>query len=220
MPSAGAVQRTRHKTSRDDEKGRPRRAGLDLLAGLASHRRRQIGISVYLEDGDVGCCARGAPTSSRARDGASCSYRTNADSSPSHTGDRGASCATPSREVVPRRSTLGHAGAKPDVPGATKRQERLGFTVAGLDRSQRFGRGPRNVRGDVSPKAAVGGPVHARLALGNSAVPVLGMPRSDADGFPQNRPLPTRTGSLLERLVMCLPTAPPAASCRQVYSVR
>ena len=47
--------------------------------------------------------------------------------------------------------------------------------------AQRFGKGAAEVRGDMSPRAASGGPIHARLAPGNSAMPALRMPRSDAD---------------------------------------
>jgi len=39
--------------------------------------------------------------------------------------------------------------------------------------------GPRTFRGDKGPKAAGGGPIHARLTLGNPAVPALDMPRSE-----------------------------------------
>ncbi len=52
--------------------------------------------------------------------------------------------------------------------------------TAVLELSQRFGMGPRKRRGNVSPRVASGGPIQSRLALGNSAVPALCMPRSDA----------------------------------------
>jgi hypothetical protein len=41
------------------------------------------------------------------------------------------------------------------------------------ERTQRFGTGTRLARARNNPRAASGGPIHVRLALGNSAVPVL-----------------------------------------------
>src|SRR5439155_4590720 len=95
------------------KKGRPQGAGLDLVAGgVRTTPGRQSRISAYLPDGDVGYRARGAPTSSRARVEACGSRRMRADLGPRHTGDRGASCATPSREVVPCRSGIGRSFAQ------------------------------------------------------------------------------------------------------------
>jgi hypothetical protein len=158
--------------------------GADLFGSgrRGSHRpRRQIGVSPYLADGDVGYRATRAPISNRARFGA-CDSLGRADLGPRHTGDRGASCATPSREVVPRpsgtsRLTQTPASPGPDGPRCTR------FAVALLVGTQRFRTGAAKVRGDVSPRAAGGGPIHARLTLGNSAVPARRMLRSDASRF-------------------------------------
>ena len=150
--------------------GRPRSPGW-----RGSHRpRRQIRISPYLGDDDVGCRATGAPTSSRARFEACGSRWARADLGPRHTVDRGASCATPSREVVLCRSGMSrrlaqtHASPGPDGPGRTRFDG--GFARFGRSGS---GGGRGKSRGNVSPRAASGGPIHARLALGNSAVPAL-----------------------------------------------
>ena len=153
-------------------RGRPRHPGWRGSHGP----RRQSRISAYLGDGDVGCRARGAPTSSRARVEACGSLR-RADLGPRHTVDRGASCATPSREVVLCRSAHrppldANALASPGPDGP--RRARVGGGFAGS--AQRFGMGAAKSRGDVSPRAAGGGPIHARLALGNPAVPALRMP--------------------------------------------
>ena len=149
-------------------------------------------------DGGVGCCATGAPTSNRARVEACSSRWAQADPKSRHTVDRGASCATPSREVVPCRTRALRSSSQtncvpgPQGSGGARRTVLLAW-------AQRFGRGPRLVRGDVSPRAASGGPIHARLALGNSAMPALRMPRSDAaQDSGQTRPLLTRTGQMLE----------------------
>ena len=160
-------------------RGRPRHSGW-----RGSHcPRRQIRISAYLGDGDVGYRARGAPTSSRARFEA-CGSLPQADLGPRHTVDRGASCATPSREVMPSRSgisrciTHGRASLGPIGPRHARSAAALVVRRSGS------GRGPRKSRGDVNPRAAGGGPIHARLALGNSAVPALRMPRSGAAPIP------------------------------------
>ncbi len=172
--------------------GRPRVSG----QRGSHHPRRQIRISPYLGADDVGYRATAAPTSSRARFEACGSLR-RADLGPRHTGDRGASCATPSREVVlcrpgvGRRRSQPHASSGPDGPGGMR------LAAAWSVRTQRFGRGPLEYRGNVSPRAASGGPIHARLAPGNSAVPASRMLRSDADRFfAKNHPLPTRTRQL------------------------
>jgi hypothetical protein len=191
--------------------GRPRHSGWRGSHGP----RRQSRISAYLGDGDVGYRARGAPTSSRARVEA-CGSLPRADLGPRHNGDRGASCATPSREVLlyrpraSRRSTQTHASPGPDGPRRTSSATALLVWCSGS------GWGPRKSRGEVSPRAAGGGPIHARLALGNPAVPALRMLRSDADRlFAKSHPLPTRTDRLLEVALGPdlgrVPAPPPAA---------
>ena len=156
-------------------------AGLIILAGGARTTRRQSRVSAYLADGDVGYRARGAPTSSRAQVEACGSYRTRADLGPRHTGDRGASCATPSREVVLCRSGISRPFAQRSASRGLVGPRRPSSATALLVLAQRFGKGAAEVRGDMSPRAASGGPIHARLAPGNSAMPALRMPRSDAD---------------------------------------
>ena len=52
--------------------------------------------------------------------------------------------------------------------------------------------GAARCRGNMSPRAASGGPIRSRLTPGNSAVPALRMPRSDALAFWTARAL-TRT---------------------------
>ena len=49
------------------------------------------------------------------------------------------------------------------------------MTVA-IDWAQRFGTGPRSLRGNTDPRVAIGGPIHARLTPGNSAMRVRFMP--------------------------------------------
>ena len=66
-------------------------------------------------------------------------------------------------------------------PGAIARQARGRNGQARVDTEVRDG--TAKVRGDVSPRAASGGPIRSRLTPGNSAVPALRMPRSDASGF-------------------------------------
>ena len=148
--------------------------------GFAPPRAGKARLRAYLADDGVGYRARGAPTSSRARVEACSSDRARAVLGPRHTFDRGASCATPSREVVLHRSCISRPPRKRmRAPGRTAKGARNGRWLCSLGRSG-SGWGPRNCRGDVSPRAAGGGPIHARLTLGNSAVPASRMLRSDA----------------------------------------
>jgi len=187
-------------------------------AGSISRGRRRIApprrlgrISAYLGDGNVGSRARGAPTSSLAQVAACGPPLARADPTPRHTVDRGASCATPSREVELRLCCVGRRAQAIEIARDPRPDgRRRTMSAAWLVWAQRFGMGPRIVRGNMSPKAASGGPIHARLALGNSAMPALYMPRSDAPGFWANPALLTRTLFLLEcPLVRASP--PPAA---------
>ena len=63
------------------------------------------------------------------------------------------------------------------VPGSTPALEHDGsrHIIAAVlrERTQRFGTGTRLARARKNPRAANGGPIHVRLALGNSAVPGL-----------------------------------------------
>src|SRR5262249_10481659 len=100
------------------KKGRPPWAGCTLSGWRGSHApRRQSRISAYLAGDDVGCRATGAPTSSRARVEACGSHRSRADLGSRHTFDRGASCATPSREVLLRGSVISRLGIEARAPG-------------------------------------------------------------------------------------------------------
>jgi len=156
------------------KKSRPSLAGSRLSGWRGSHDpRRQSRISAYLADGDVGCRATGAPTSSRARVEACGSHRSRADLGSRHTFDRGASCATPSREVMLRGSVISRLWleARALGPEANTRGRRPSLVA-----TQRFGTGPRSLRGNTDPRVAIGGPIHARLTPGNSALRVRFMP--------------------------------------------
>ena len=59
------------------------------------------------------------------------------------------------------------------------------------ERTQRFGTGTRLARAGKNPRAAGGGPIHVRLTLGNSAVPVLRI--FPAQGRIGGNPAMTRT---------------------------
>jgi len=48
--------------------------------------------------------------------------------------------------------------------------------MVAIDWAQRFGTGPRSLRGNTYPRVAIGGPIHARLTPGNSALRVRFMP--------------------------------------------
>lgn len=183
-----------HQRKKAGQSGRPRSSGW-----RGSHRpRQQSRISAYLVDGDVGCRATGAPTSSRARVEACGSRRMRTDLGPRHTGDRGASCATPSREVGLCRPSLDRSFARtPASPGPLSPWRARSAAVL-LAAAQRLRMGPRQSRGNVSPRAASGGPIPARLAPGNSAVPAMRMPCSDAD-----RDSPERTSRFRRALVCC-----------------
>ena len=69
-----------------------------------------------------------------------------------------------------------------DLPSPLGLEKRAAATAL-PELAQRFGTGPRHLRGDECPRVASGGPIRSRLAPGNSAVPALRMPRSDASGF-------------------------------------
>jgi hypothetical protein len=123
------------------KKSRPSLAGSRLPGWRGSHGpRRQSRISAYLAGGDVGCRATEAPTSSRARVEACGSHRSRADLGSRHTFDRGASCATPSREVMLRGSVISRLWLEARAPGpeANTRGRRPSLVA-----TQRFGRGPR-----------------------------------------------------------------------------
>src|SRR5215470_9907276 len=81
------------------------------------------------------------------------------------------------------------------------------------ERTQRFGTGTRVARARNNPRAVRGGPIHVRLALGNSAVPVL-------------RIFPAQAG-LLGSVMTCtagvfffcdLPTQPPGGWFRALFA--
>ena len=106
------------------KKSRPCLAGRTMPGWRGSHHpRRQSPISVYLAGGDVGCRARGAPTSSRARVEACRRHRSRADLRSRHTFDTGASCATPSREVMLRCSVISCLHAMAVSPGPQARDQ-------------------------------------------------------------------------------------------------
>src|SRR5215471_17218754 len=74
--------------------------------------------------------------------------------------------------------------------------------------------GAAAIRGNVSPRAASGGPIHARLAPGNSAVTFAHAPLRREVGFCANPPLLTRTAleaSPAPQMLGLTPAPPPAA---------
>jgi hypothetical protein len=102
--------------------------------------------------------------------------RCRADSKTRHTVDRGASCATPSREVVlcrHRHADTDRCGCRASTLALEHDGSRRIIAAVLRERTQRFGTGTRLARARKNPRAANGGPIHVRLALGNSAVPVL-----------------------------------------------
>ena len=102
--------------------------------------------------------------------------RCRADSKTRHTVDRGASCATPSREVVLcriRHADTDRCGRRASTLALEHDGSRRIIAAVLPERTQRFGTGTRLARAGKNPRAAGGGPIHVRLTLGNSAVPVL-----------------------------------------------